>query len=70
MERGARRWVMAGLLLGSFMGSMETTVIATAMPTILRELPALGIYSIYVQASSAGISVAGKLSDLFGCCWI
>lgn len=61
---------MAGLLLGSFMGSMETTVIATAMPTIVGELGGLGIYSwafsIYVLASSAGIPVAGKLSDLFG----
>ncbi len=65
---------MTGLLLGSFMGSMETTVIATAMPTIVRELGGLGIYSwafsIYVLASSAGIPVAGKLSDLFGRRWI
>ncbi len=52
------------------MGSMETTVIATAMPTIVGELGGLSIYgwtfSIYVLASSAGIPVAGKLSDILG----
>ncbi len=57
-------------MIGSFMGSMEATVIATAMPTIVGELGGLSIYgwafSIYVLASSAGIPVAGKLSDILG----
>lgn len=62
--------VTLGLLIGSFMGSMEATVVATAMPTIVGELGGLSIYgwafSIYVLASSAGIPVAGKLSDILG----
>jgi len=65
-----RRLVTLGLLIGSFMGSMEATVVATAMPTIVGQLGGLNIYgwsfSIYVLASSAGIPVAGKLSDMFG----
>lgn len=52
------------------MGSMEATVVATAMPTIVNEMGGLKIYSwafsIYVLASSAGIPVAGKLSDILG----
>jgi EmrB/QacA subfamily drug resistance transporter len=66
----ARRLVTIGLLIGSFMGSMESTVVATAMPTIVGQLGGLNVYgwafSIYVLASSAGIPVAGKLSDIFG----
>ncbi len=62
--------VTFGLMIGSFMGSMESTVVATAMPTIVGEMGGLSIYgwsfSIYVLASSAGIPVAGKLSDLLG----
>lgn len=71
-ERGLspRRLVTLGLLIGSFMGSMEATVVATAMPTIVGQLGGLNIYgwafSIYVLASSAGIPVTGKLSDMFG----
>ncbi len=65
-----RRIVTLGLLIGSFMGSMEATVVATAMPSIVGQLGGLSIYgwafSIYVLASSAGIPVAGKLSDILG----
>jgi EmrB/QacA subfamily drug resistance transporter len=57
-------------MIGSFMGSMEATVVATAMPTIVGEMGGLSIYgwafSMYVLASSAGIPVAGKLSDILG----
>lgn len=62
--------VTLGLMIGSFLGSMEATVVATAMPTIVGQLGGLSIYgwafSIYVLASSAGIPVTGKLSDMFG----
>ncbi|MFN0104160.1 MAG: MDR family MFS transporter [Bryobacteraceae bacterium] len=65
-----RQLVTLGLLIGSFMGSMEATVVATAMPTIVGQLGGLNVYgwafSIYVLASSAGIPVTGKLSDIFG----
>lgn len=65
-----RRLVTIGLLFGSFIGSLEATVVATAMPTIVGQLGGLNVYgwafSIYVLASSAGIPVAGKLSDIFG----
>lgn len=65
-----RQLVTLGLLIGSFMGSMESTVVAAAMPTIVGQLGGLNVYgwsfSIYVLASSAGIPVTGKLSDIFG----
>ncbi|GAB4371093.1 MAG: MDR family MFS transporter [Bryobacter sp.] len=52
------------------MGSMEATVIATAMPTIVAQLGGLSIYgwafSIYILTSSAALPLMGKLSDIFG----
>jgi EmrB/QacA subfamily drug resistance transporter len=67
---GNRKLVTLGLMIGSFMGSMESTVVATAMPTIVGQLGGLSFYgwafSIYVLASSAGMPVTGKLSDIFG----
>lgn len=60
----------AGVMLSLFMASMEATVIATAMPTIVSQLGGLAIYSwvfsIYMLASTTTVPVYGKLSDIFG----
>ncbi|MEM7131498.1 MAG: MDR family MFS transporter [Chloroflexota bacterium] len=60
----------AGIMLGLFMASMEITVIATAMPTIVGELGGLSIYSwafsIYMLASTTTVPIYGKLSDIYG----
>lgn len=59
-----------GIMLGLFMASMETTVIATAMPTIVSQLGGLTIYSwafsIYMLASTTTVPIYGKLSDIYG----
>lgn len=59
-----------GIMLGLFMASMETTVIATAMPTIVGELGGLTIYSwsfsVYMLASTTTVPIYGKLSDIYG----
>lgn len=60
----------AGILVGLFMASMEVTVVATAMPTIVGQLGGLAIYSwvfsAYMLASTTTIPIFGKLSDLYG----
>ena len=59
-----------GIMLGLFMASMETTVIATAMPTIVSQLGGLTIYSwafsVYMLASTTTVPIYGKLSDIYG----
>lgn len=59
-----------GIMLGLFMASMETTVIATAMPTIVSQLGGLTIYSwafsVYMLASTTTVPIFGKLSDIYG----
>ncbi len=60
----------AGIMLSLFMASMEGTVIATAMPTIVSQLGGLAIYSwvfsIYMLTSTTTVPIYGKLSDIFG----
>lgn len=62
--------VTAALMLSLFLASMEATVVATAMPTIVSQLGGLAIYSwvfsAYLLASTTTVPIYGKLSDLFG----
>lgn len=62
--------IVAGIMLSLFMASMEATVIATAMPTIVTQLGGLSIYSwvfsAYMLTSTTTVPVYGKLSDLYG----
>ncbi len=59
-----------GLMVGLFLASMETTVVATAMPTIASELGGLALYSwafsAYLLAATTTMPIFGKLSDLYG----
>lgn len=62
--------VVAGIMLSLFMASMEGTVIATAMPTIVAQLGGLQIYawafSAYMLTSTCTVPIYGKLSDIYG----
>ncbi|MDP2161829.1 MAG: MFS transporter, partial [Flavobacterium sp.] len=62
--------ITAGILLSLFLASMEGTVVATAMPSIVAQLGGLSIYSwvfsIYMLASTTTVPIYGKVSDLFG----
>lgn len=62
--------VVVGIMLSLFMASMESTVIATAMPTIVSQLGGLEIYSwafsAYMLMSTCTVPVYGKLSDIYG----
>ncbi len=69
-SRGRTVVIVAGIMMSLFMASMEATVIATAMPTIVTELGGLSIYSwafsAYMLTSTCVVPVYGKLSDLYG----
>ncbi len=62
--------ITLGILLSLFLASMEGTVVATAMPTIVGQLGGLSIYSwvfaIYLLAGTTTVPIYGKLSDLYG----
>jgi EmrB/QacA subfamily drug resistance transporter len=62
--------VVAGLLLGILMASMDNTIVVTAMGTIVADLGGINsfvwVVSAYMVAEMAGMPIFGKLSDMFG----
>ena len=70
MSRNRILLVTAGIMLSLFLASMESTVVATAMPTIVSELGGLEhyswVFSAYMLASTTTVPLYGKLSDLYG----
>ncbi len=70
MEQRRVVLITLGVMMSLFMASMESTVIATAMPTIVAELGGLESYSwvfaIYMLTSTTVGPIFGKLSDIYG----
>ncbi|MFC3788894.1 MDR family MFS transporter [Paenibacillus sp. GCM10012307] len=62
--------VTAGLLAALFIGALDVTVVATAMPKITEELQGMSImswvFSIYTLTTCVTTPIFGKLTDLFG----
>ena len=62
--------VTAGLLAALFIGALDVTVVATAMPKITEELHGMSliswVFSIYTLATCVTTPIFGKLTDLFG----
>ena len=70
MSRNRIILVTAGIMLSLFRASMESTVVATAMPTIVGQLGGLEhyswVFSAYMLTSTTTVPLYGKLSDLYG----
>lgn len=62
--------ITLGVMTGMFLSAMETTVVGTAMPTIISSLGGLHIYSWifagYMLTSTITIPLWGGFSDRFG----
>ena len=69
LDRGVMA-VFAGLMLGSLIASLNMTLVAPALPTIVAELGGIADYSWIpisaMLASTIVVPVAGKLSDIYG----
>jgi MFS family permease len=65
-----RRVATAAVLLGLVVAAFEGTVVASAMPTIVRELGGMTdyawVFSSFLIASTLAVLVCGKLADAFG----
>ncbi|MFL5780656.1 MAG: DHA2 family efflux MFS transporter permease subunit [Thermoleophilaceae bacterium] len=64
------RLVFAGLMLVLLLAALDQTIVATAMPTIVRDLGGLEhlawVTSAYLLGQTAVIPIYGKLGDLYG----
>ena len=66
----ARPFVIASILLATFISAIEGTIVATAMPSIVGQLGGFTYYSwvfsAFLLAQSTTTVIYGKLADLFG----
>ena len=62
--------VLSGLMAGTLMGSLDQTIVATALPTIVGDLGGIRylswVVTAYLLASTASTALYGKLSDIYG----
>jgi len=65
-----KRRALYGVMLSVFLAALESTVVATAMPTVVASLGGVQIYSWvfsgFLLTSTVTMPLWGRLSDLFG----
>ncbi len=63
-------FILAGVLLGLFLEALDQTIVATALPAIVRQFQGIDLLAWvstgYLLASTALVPVYGKLSDIIG----
>src|SRR5499426_4242803 len=70
LDHKETRLIVCGVLLPLFMGSIDNTILASALPTIghdfgdVRGLPWL--ITIYLLAATAAMPLYGKIADIHG----
>jgi EmrB/QacA subfamily drug resistance transporter len=68
--RGTRGQILLSLMLGTFLIAIDSTILATAVPTIVGELGGFSqfpwLFSIYLLGQAASVPVYAKLCDTFG----
>ena len=64
------RTIVVGIMLAMFLGALDQTIVATALPTIGRHFGDLGdlswVVTAYLLTGTASIPLYGKLSDIHG----
>jgi len=66
----ARRIATTGLIFGIFLAALESTVVATAMPSVIRDLGGQHLYAlpfaVYLLTSTVSSPLWGRASDIVG----
>jgi EmrB/QacA subfamily drug resistance transporter len=66
----ARAVITFALMLGALISAVETTVVSTAMPTVIGQLHGVELYpwvfSAYLLTSTTSVPVYGRLADIYG----
>ncbi|MDX6749053.1 MDR family MFS transporter [Geminicoccaceae bacterium 1502E] len=70
LDHAAVRSIILGILLAIFLSALDQTIVATALPTIGRQLGGVEhlswVVSAYLLAATAATPLYGKLSDIHG----
>ena len=63
------KYTLIGILLALFLGALDQTIVATALPKIVQDLDGLSRYAwvatSYLVASTALVPIYGKLADMY-----
>jgi EmrB/QacA subfamily drug resistance transporter len=69
-DEARKRWVFVGIMLSIFLAAIESTVVATAMPTVVASLGGIRIYSWvfsgFLLTQTVTMPLWGRFSDLYG----
>src|SRR5581483_10531090 len=67
---GHRGLILAACMMATFMAAVESTIVATAMPTIVADLGDFHLFSwvfaAYLLTQAVSIPIYGRLADLYG----
>ncbi|MFA5108469.1 MAG: MFS transporter [Candidatus Micrarchaeia archaeon] len=68
---GVNRWnILFVIMLTVLIASLDQTVVATAMPTIILDLGGLGsmslVFAAYMTAALITVTISGSLGDIYG----
>ncbi|WP_159944883.1 MULTISPECIES: MDR family MFS transporter [unclassified Nocardiopsis] len=70
ISRTRLRWIFLAIILTMLLASLDQTIVATALPTIVGELNGLEhlswVVTAYMLAATVGMPIYGKAGDLFG----
>jgi len=70
MTKQAKIIITIALMLGMALAALDTTIVGTAMPSIVGKLGGITLYSwvfsIYLLTSTTTVPIYGKLADLYG----
>lgn len=70
MTKRAKIIVTAALMLGMSLAALDTTIVGTALPSIVGKLGGISLYSwvfsVYLLTSTTTVPIYGKLADLYG----
>jgi EmrB/QacA subfamily drug resistance transporter len=65
-----RRLVTVALFVATFLVALDTSVVSTAMPTVIGQIGGIQLYgwvfSAYLLTGTVTVPIYGKLADLFG----
>ena len=65
-----RTLVLAACLMATFMAAVESSIVATAMPTIVADLGGFNLFSwvfaVYLLTQAVSIPIYGRLADIYG----
>jgi EmrB/QacA subfamily drug resistance transporter len=70
LSKRRKALITLATLIGTFLAALDSTVVGTAMPTVIGELGGLTLYpwvfASYLLSATVGGPIFGKLSDTYG----